>query len=165
MLSRSLIPSLAGAGLLVLSACDSSPAGPGGPDTGQFTVTVTTATPLTFSGTVSSLGQASGFTAIFIGEDLDSGLTLLFEGVARPDVGTYTIADFIATDGSAPGQVLVSVNAPGSGHDLTSVSGTLTITSSSSSAVSGRFTFQGAAGTSGTTGTVEGTFTTTHMDG
>lgn len=96
---------------------------------------------------------------------MDSGLTLMFEGVGRPDPGTYPIADLIATDLSAPGQVLISVNAPGDDHDLTSVSGTLTITSSSPDAVSGRFTFQGTAGVGVATGTVEGAFTTTHTDG
>lgn len=165
MLFRSLISSFAAAGLVTTSACDSPSVGPGGPDTGQFTVTITTATPLTFSGTASSVARPTvGFTAFFIGDDLDSGLTLVFEGVGRPGVGTYPIADFIATDATAPGQVLMSVNAPGDGHDLSSVNGTLTITASSSSAVSGRFTFQGSAGVAGVTGTVEGTFTTTHTD-
>ena len=166
MSKRGMLHAVGLSGLLSVAACGGSPPGIDPSIAGEFTATVTTSSPVEFSGTASSSGQAGvGWTAFFIGEDLDSGLTIIMEGIGRPERGSYQIADFVANDGSAPGQAVFMVNAPGTGHDLQSVRGTLTITSSSGSEVSGQFDFEGRQGTTDITGTVQGTFTSVHKDG
>ncbi|MEZ4425772.1 MAG: hypothetical protein R3E98_20425 [Gemmatimonadota bacterium] len=152
---------------LAVAACDSS-SQPVDPSlSGEFSVTVTTSTAAQMTGYAVSSGQAGvGWSMTFITPGGDSGMLWVTEGMGRPDPGTYTIIDFVASDASpGPGEFIATVNMEGTSHDLQSVTGTLTITSSTAEAVSGHFRFSGLRNdATPQTGTVEGTFTTVNRD-
>lgn len=151
---------------LAIAACSSSSQTVDPSLTGEFTVTVTTTSPQDMSGYAASSGQQGvGWSMTFIVPGGDGGMLWVTEGSGRPAPGTYPIADFIASDATPPlGEFIATVNMDGTDHDLQSVSGTLTITESTATAVSGHFTFQGRQGGSGPMGTVTGTFTTANKD-
>ncbi len=154
--------------LLPLAACDSNDGdgdgdGGGGGSIGSASITV--------SGGISS--SFDGSAAFGVAEDGTSFSIGIFEGALptsgnvtgeligigrngdRPAVGTYafnpttTGADFV-------GAYISDVANPTSGSFVSSASGTLTITSSSSDRVAGSFSFsgQGLSGTGGPLGTV-----------
>lgn len=131
---------------LVGAACgsSSSPTDPL-PDAGRFTATVTGAVSAQFTGTAASFGTASSPAAWAVqmtADDRSGGVSFSEEGAPRPTPGTYSLASALEHGGNAPdaaftGVVGVASAAAGFG----SISGTLTITSSSPTSVSGEFTF------------------------
>ncbi|MGE0556378.1 MAG: hypothetical protein AB7R55_23365 [Gemmatimonadales bacterium] len=150
----------------LLPGCGGAPPGQDPGRTGRFTASVSTGSEREISGFAVSDGKAGvGWSMTFTTPGGGEGMLWITEGAGRPEPGTYKIVDAIASDMSPPaGEYVATVNMEGTDYDLQSVSGTLTITESSASAVSGRFSFSGRRGTADQTGTVEGTFTTTNRD-
>jgi len=156
--------------LLLLTAlllgCGGAPPGEDPGRAGRFTASVSTGSEKEMSGFAISDGKPGvGWSMTFTTPGGDEGMLWITEGAGRPEPGTYKIVDAVASDMSPPaGEYIATVNMEGTDHDLQSVSGTLTITESSASAVSGRFSFSGRRGDTEQTGTVEGSFTTINRD-
>jgi hypothetical protein len=140
----------------------------GGPDvgmTGEFTATLSGAVSTQITGFAQSSGATDeGWSVHLLTPGGGNSILIVTEGVGRPAPGDYTIADIASTLNDAPaGEYSVFVGLEGDASAVTgffSVSGTLTITASSSEAVSGSFSFTGADPSDlSVTVTVEGNFT------
>ncbi len=99
----------------------------------------------------------------------ENSILLVTEGVGRPAPGTYRVANYAATDASPPkGQYIALVALADDilgATGFSSVKGTLTVVSSSSSAVAGCFDFSAVSqGTPGPRVAVAGTFAAGNKD-
>jgi hypothetical protein len=148
--------------VLLLAACGSDgPAGVGNGNNnagGTFQVTVSGAITASFSGSATFVSLAGdNFGLALAGAVVGtSQQKLQFNGqnAGRPGVGAHTIGD-----GTSAGALLVLATVQGMG--ITSNSGTLTITASSSSALQGEATYQGTISSGGGTVTITATFSAT----
>ena len=139
-------------GGLALVACSSDdPTTP--PGTGSFSATVTGGVTASFSGVAvqggGDLGTGQLGWALALGDlSTSTGASNLIGFVlngSRPGPGTYQLIDFATAPGFLPGEWLAFL-ALGDGTTLSyigfSVSGTVTITSSSAELVEGTYNFQ-----------------------
>lgn len=158
--------------LLVLTALgcssSSSPTDPI-PEEGRFNATVSGAVTAELSGTATSFGTASSPAAWAVqmrASDGAGGVSFAEEGAPRPSPGTYALASAIEHGGNAPDAAftgVVGIASPVSGFG--SISGTLTITASSPTSVSGEFDFVAAdPENEGRTVQVTGSFTAVNTD-
>lgn len=163
---------LALAAALVTStvACDttSSPVTP--PSAGsQFAATISGTVTAQLNGQAESLGTTSGTPAWNIqmttGNSTE-GIIFTVEGMGRPGPGTYVIASALQHGGNAPNQEFTAVLGLANPFDsFGSLTGTLRITDSSASSVSGTFTFTAQDATNaGRNVTVNGSFTANNRD-
>jgi len=108
--------------------------------TGSFTVTLTGGSAGTYSGNATVSVNVSGLTTIELGSsDGKFALNLASRSTVRPAVGTYPIVS--ASTAGTSWYLTATTNSAQNAY--ASMSGTLTITSSSSSEVRGNFTFTG----------------------
>lgn len=136
---------------------------------GQFTATVEGAVGnLQLSGVAEAIGTATGTPAWALNMTASDGsgnISFTEEGMPRPGTGTYVVDSALEHGGNAPGSRFTAVVLfpPVSGFG--SLSGTLEITSSSATRVSGTFSFTAAdPEDESRTITVTGSFNATNQD-
>lgn len=140
------------------------------PREGDFDVVVSGAGGAELCGNaVSFEGEGGGDWGLQLLSTSDISMVNIWtHGGGRPTPGTYAVVDLAATDGSpGSGMFVVQINPdPAIGlAGLTSVSGTLTILSSSSTTVTGTFEVSARAGTvGGADYTITGAFTAENTD-
>lgn len=170
--SRTHLMGVALSAALVAStvACDSTSSPVTPPSAGsQFAATISGTVTAQLNGQAESIGATSGTPAWAIqmttGNSTE-GIVFNVEGMGRPAPGTYVIASALDHGGNAPNQEFTAVVGLANPFDsFGSLSGTLRITDSSASAVSGTFTFTAQDATNpGRTVTVDGTFTANNRD-
>jgi hypothetical protein len=149
------IPCLGLAFLLAVTACGDNPAGPDdNGDTGTFTVSVTGALTASFSGNATFVSQANdafGLALYTSATTAQQYVQVNRENGGRPGTGTYTIHD-----GSSGGQFIALARVQNVG--ITSNSGTMTITSSSTGEIEGQISYQGTVSGGGGNVTITASF-------
>lgn len=153
--------------LLVLPACDNdgSDDDNNGLQQGTYTATISGATNTDLSGIAASAGNAA---AAGWGLALGSaGAGIIFTSAGdRPGNGTYTIVPISQASSLGANQFTATAAVVGTSDQYGSTMGTLTIESSSSTRVEGRFSFTAESiFTAGQTVTVSGNFNSTNVDG
>jgi len=151
--------------VLALAACgDSDPTGID--QTGSFNANVTGTVTATLSGVAAaSGGSTTGGWGIAFAPGATQTITLVAVGRDRPSPGTYPIVEFSQGGATADYVFVASIVAePGVGS-YPSTGGTVTIESSSTSRVTGSFTFEAERGTVASPSTVQvvGTFNATNI--
>ncbi|MCA9764158.1 MAG: hypothetical protein KC544_13640 [Gemmatimonadetes bacterium] len=157
--------------LTLLAACGSGN-GPEPGGTGTFTAVVSAPgkDPVTITGDAPSLGNRgdSNWYTHMVSPDGNSSFRIFFSGAERPAVGEYQMVNFVETDATPPvGQFVATGGtdqASLQGIALASISGTVTITSSSSTSIVGTFRYQAGAFGPGVGTVVEGQFATNNTE-
>jgi hypothetical protein len=146
---------------------DGAPAGVGG----EFEVTLSGSETLELCGfaTSSEGPEGVGWSVHLLTPGGGNSLLLVTAQTGRPVPNTYDVVDFVATDATPMAEdyvVLIALEDDVLGATgLSSVTGTLTITSSSASQVSGTFEFSARESTVGAAVvTITGTFTAANED-
>ena len=131
--------------LLVAVGCGGSPTGATA-QAGQFTADLSGLVNTRLTGFATSSGAASsGWTLTLITPGGEHNISMAFEGVARPDPGDYALVDITRSlVGAAPTPHIVAAVQLGpallSNAGFNSLTGTLSVTTSTASSVEGTLT-------------------------